>query len=72
MELWHKLWNYNDWESLGMCPSNQGSGSTNQGISVGKSSSIHGEWFLIILYKYEVEFSSMEWLRKSRNVFPAI
>ena len=65
MELWHTLWNSSDWENIGMC-------STNQGISVGKTSYIHGEWFLIILYKYQVEFSSREWLRKSRSVFPAI
>ena len=65
MELWHRLWNSNDWENLGIY-------STNQGILVGKASSINGEWFLIILYKYQVEFSSREWLRKSRNVFPAI
>ena len=50
MELWHRLWNSNDWENLGMC-------STNQWILVGKGSSIHGEWFLIILYKYPVEFA---------------
>jgi len=51
MELWNKLWDSNDWENLGICSTNQGSRSTNQGISVGKYSSIHGEWFLIILYK---------------------
>ena len=43
-----------------MCSTNQGTRSTNQGILVGKYSSIHGECFLIILYKYQVGFSSNE------------
>ena len=60
MELWHILWNSNDWENIGMCSTNQGTISTNQGILVGKTSSIHGEWFLIILYRYQVEFSYRE------------
>jgi len=72
MELWHILWNSNIWENLGMCSTNQGTRSTNQGIFMGKASSTHGEWFLNIFHKYQVEFGSREWLRKSRNVFPAI
>ena len=32
--------------------------STNQGILMGKDSSIHGEWFLITFYKYQVKFYS--------------
>ncbi len=68
MELWHRLWNSNDWEIWECVPCHLiflvlGTRSTNQGILVEKASLFHGELFLIILYKYEVEFSSRDRLR---------